>query len=276
MKIEKKQMTLLCVTVAAVGFLGWQIYGLMCDDLASAPSTTKSASAAPAVTTAETPRVQATVDHSSSQTVMLNNGQQAYLDLVNRYEAAKLQHKLLDEEVAIARARHDIAETNQKTDSMGGSAGSAEFGTPSSETPQNAPFSLAYLDEQNGRWSATIAMGGEYQSVTTGSELRDGTRVLSVGDRGVLLQSGTQQYQLSFGGMMLVADASPTPLAQKKAASVPQSIAAAQPVHASSTKAAPASAEASGPQVAATNKATDELVATIEQGLFSSSASDRG
>ena len=102
MKLQKKQMPLLVLTLAAVGFLGYQITALIRDDIKTpapqphgVPANTATHTTPVAQTHAvnNTPRVHANLDALDTTANTATSEQKAYLQMANRYEIAQIQHK---------------------------------------------------------------------------------------------------------------------------------------------------------------------------------------
>ncbi len=220
MKFEKKQLTLLSITIAAFAFLGWEVYQLVSSDITAKPPTTlHAAEPMQKATTLNAPQLSAPLANNINQhETSLTLNSKAYINLLNKYKTAKLQHKVLSEEVAIAKARNEIAVVNQKTQSMSGtnSLNPDNFGTTTSSTNKNATYTLAYLDNQNGTWTATLSVGGAYQQVNSHTQLIDGTRILSIDRGGVLLQSGKERYYLTFDGITQLSPNATAPASERQ------------------------------------------------------------
>ncbi|OGT67391.1 MAG: hypothetical protein A3J38_04890 [Gammaproteobacteria bacterium RIFCSPHIGHO2_12_FULL_45_9] len=231
MKLQKKQAPLLILTLVALGFLGYQITALIRDDIAtpapqpaaSAQTAAHTVAAAPASNTPPAP-TQNAANHNANPPAQATNAnatprvhtslaglnttpnattedQKAYLQMVNRYEVAQMEHKLLNEELAIARAQHDIAMISQETHRFTQDDTSFGATTGTTQNAANAGITLAYLGQQTGgHWAATLAMNGTFQDVTAGSHLKDGTVVRRINEQGVELQNGSQRYMLTFDG----------------------------------------------------------------------------
>lgn len=198
-----KQKTLLVVTMAAIGYLGYQVYELVYQDVSNRPAMVNqglvsSAIAAPAKKAAQAaaiPQVQTSAS-KQAQHRPLQPGQKAYLRMVNQYELLKMKRRLLEEQAAVAAAQNRIATLNKKTrdiDASLSNAGSSRL-----------RYQLSYLDNQRGRWSATLYKAGHYHEVNVGSMLSGGVKIVKINRHGVMFKDGSKYALLTFKGMMPV------------------------------------------------------------------------
>ncbi|MCH9770776.1 MAG: hypothetical protein K0U12_07860, partial [Gammaproteobacteria bacterium] len=231
-----KQKVILGLTVVAFGYLGYQLYELITNDLggsvaqvntprvvkADPPSAPKKpftkAMQTAATITDNSPAMLAAKpsDEDVNQHMALLRNQRAYLKLVSEYELAKMKRQLLQERVAIAEAQSRIAKLN------GGDSSFANVGMDDSvnQVMNDSNFKLSYIDHQQGKWSATLYHGGHYQTVFNGSELSDGYKVVNVNRDGVLLQYKDKRELITFNGVKMVAMPKPQPVVETKAAPV--------------------------------------------------------
>lgn len=192
--MDTKQKSLLILTVAALGFLGYQIFQLVDRDITESPivaETTVTAPVAPLNPVVKKP--MSMQSQPQQQTDTLNQGQHAYVQMLNQFELVKLHRQLLDEEAAVATAQNQIAQLHSQTAKITGpdSDNSALSGEPT----------LNYIDQQNGQWSATLHIGTVYQSVSRGSILSNGYQVIDISHQGVTLQKNQSRELLTFDGV---------------------------------------------------------------------------
>ena len=216
MKTGNKQLIIVTLTIAAFLFLVWQVYTLIHTDIT--PNNTAKANTfrttAQEVTILKPPQQKSLPPHMKTVPVF-NAHQKEYMELISKYQLAKMQRQLLEEEVEIASAQQRIAVLNLQTRKLTG-----EKNLPSTfqdneihETHQKDPYQLAYLDHQGKDWTAILYKDGHYQEITAGTALEDGKRVVAVNQQGVVLKQAHQRFLLSFNGMT----AEPTvQLTQKK------------------------------------------------------------
>jgi hypothetical protein len=242
MQMDKKQTSLLALTVLAFGFLGYQVYQLIGSDLSqtvpAAPSAklvssppTSSASASSASTvplgggSLAHVDTQPTANAAAATPVLasklptvdrppLLKSQQQYLELLNQYELLKMRRQMLEEQAAIAQAQNRIAVLNDQTRKLDVSVNTDASGnyTPSPQANNSARYQLSYIDQQNGQWTASIYHDGVYQVVNNGSQLADGSTVMSISQEGVILQNKNKRSLISFNGVVNLPSQTPTPI----------------------------------------------------------------
>lgn len=124
----------------------------------------------------------------------------AYIALADQYQYLQMEHKLLNEQIAVAKLRNELAQINTQNDNT----------TINSTNPTNkilaANYQLVYLSQENQRWTATIANDDNYQSVQAGDQLDDGSKVMAIDQNGVTLLSGQQKLLLTFNDTKKIAD----------------------------------------------------------------------
>lgn len=252
--MDIKQKSLLVLTIAALGFLGYQIFELVGRDISETPtmaasstptylgdssakanahpvlaehkasvpprSNVKPAHARPVSTQAATPTSTST---STTAQPGMNSAQQSYVKMLNTFEVEKMHRQLLDEEAAVATAQHQIAMLHQQTSKITGN----DTGNDVSDM-NTAPLALSYVDKQRGVWSATLRINRQYQTVNVGSKLKSGYQVIAIDRQGILLQKGQQRERLTFNGIQVMPALAPTVPTQLAAAFTTQS-AAKQP-----------------------------------------------
>ena len=201
--MDTKQKSLLVLTVAALGFLGYQIFQLVDRDITESPAIIESTTAPSSMTMPVNPVVrkqpqpvvmqkQPTTQASSDA---LNQGQHAYVQMLNQFELVKLHRQLLDEETAVATAQNQIAQLHSQTAKITG------VSSDDSSVVGASAVALSYIDQQDGQWSATLHIGNDYQSVTRGSVLSNGYQVVDINRQGITLQKNQARELLTFDGM---------------------------------------------------------------------------
>ena len=239
MRMDTKQKTLLVMTIAAFGYLGFQVYGLVRQDVSTrtnaiqtnpvyrtqaendSPTLVQTANAGPREVGAP-----AVIPQSQNLTQLqhapLVRGQKAYLDMVNQYELAKMKRRLLEERASIAEAQHRIATLNQKTREIDEGLMGQTSGTETvlTNARSNAPYNLSYLDNQHGQWTATLAKSGNYHEVGVGTELPNGAKVVNINRQGVTLENGAHRELVTFNGIVAVKVPTVLPKARVSAAAV--------------------------------------------------------
>ena len=242
--MDKKQITLFLLVVFSFSFLGWQVYQLISSDIGT--DTDKPSMAVIGTANAATlPATSATFKKSDSSpqatrpiTRQLSNAsaqpgsppstQQAYLELMHKLEVVRMQRRLFDEEAGIAAAKERIASLNHKTTQLsGGDSGSMGLTSMPLTSSNSARYQLAYLDQQNGHWSATVLKNNRYQQAELGSQLTDGSHVVAIDNTGVVLQQGDSRSRLTFSGLTLLP---PPPLKPAVIEKTPATVVAPQKV----------------------------------------------
>lgn len=213
MKTENRQIALLILTFIAFAFLAWQVYTLVRTDIM--PSNV--ANARPITTRTTTipvpPPKKQLPSRIVSEHVSLTAQQKKYMELVTKYQLAKMERQLLEEEAGIAFAQQRIAMLNLKTKKLIGGNFQKPFGTSHNQKTNNkTDYHLSYIDHQGDKWSATLYKDGQYQEVSVGSQLDNGERIIGIDQQGVVLQKSNKQLRLTFNGIKIKSVAS----AQKK------------------------------------------------------------
>jgi len=203
---DMKQKTLLVLTILAFGYLGYQVYGMVKSDIGGPVMLT------PTVANAAEPNhtTQASMNNEDApkpatlDAAPLASGQKAYLDMVNQYELAKMKRRLLEEKAAIAAAENRIATLKHQTREIDNSLnGSSEVMNDADvNAHHHAGYQLSYVDQQKGKWSATLNRNGRYYPVRPGMELADGSKVLSINRSGVTLVNGDDREKVTFEGVV--------------------------------------------------------------------------
>ena len=234
--MDIKQKSLLVLTIAALGFLGYQIFELVDRDISetpvyndvSLPMASKPAKPLAYKSVVDRPAAHVPTQPLSQSVAMtpvkaqavtgtkatstnapnLSDAQRAYVSMLNTYEVEKMHRQLLEEEAAVATAQHQIAELNEQTKKLNGGA------VPASTVGQIAqaegrPVVLSYIDQQQGRWRATLRMHGAYVPVRLGSTLDNGFKVTAIDQTGVTLANGRAREQVTFHGVIHLPPAEP-------------------------------------------------------------------
>lgn len=212
-KLNIRQKVMLALTILAAAFLAWQIYNFVHGN--TAPSKPVSMGPASKISAAPVPaggsQVPMVQPLPVSSNLALVEHQQQYLNLVREYQITKMKRQVVEEEASLANAQKRISDAGRNgalvgLDTLGNDDAFASGG-----------YQLAYLDRQAGRWTATIAQGNQYKEVHIGTRLADGSRVIAVSGKGVVLQpSHGKNITLGFQGSVNV-DNDAVPAATVKA-----------------------------------------------------------
>ena len=235
--MDTKQRVLLVLTVVALGFLGYQIFQLVDQDITQTPVLAEQQAQQQqpvmqqpaAISTPQQPVVaqQKPVQSQGQPHTQLSQSQHTYVKMLNQYELTKMQRQLVEEQAAVADAQQKIALDKSKTKSVLEKSGISANGVMGG-APNN--FVLSYVDKQSGEWSATLHKGGNYESVSVGSALPGGFQVVDIDHQGVTLQKGAQREQVTFNGVVKLA-ALPQPSLTMGTATTQAHLLALQLVH---------------------------------------------
>ncbi len=211
--MDTKQKFLLGLTVIALGFLGYQIFELVDRDITETPvlaekraaqeslSATAEATQTLPVMAVQPPKLTVAKATDTTHMHALTRSQSSYVSMLSQFELAKLHHQLADEEVAVASAQNKIADLHTKTKKL---VGDEDVNLIEGASPQQ--FSLSYVDQRDGQWSATLKMGGVYKSVQIGTNLPDGYQVIGIDHSGVTLQKNNHRQMVTFNGVVTLPD----------------------------------------------------------------------
>ena len=213
MQSNNKQRLVMILTILAFVFLGWQVYGLVNgqntvgqivwgrednSNIQAVPFTQKD----PNKVQASTLVAPTTLDDIPKQVLLtkpqLLTNQNIYMRMLNQFELAKMQRRLLEEEVGIASAHSRIAQYNDKILKLNGGKLSM---TDSFSSTHSDKISLAYVEKLHGQWTATINMNGDFESVHPGSRLADGREVVAINNEGLTFEKNNQTQALTFIGL---------------------------------------------------------------------------
>ena len=207
-KLNIRQRVMLVLTILAAMFLAWQIYNFVHSNSATVSAPRPAVvTGAPAVQAppALAPIPQVRPLPADLANPALNNHQQEYLNLVREYQVTKMKRQILEEEAGLANAQKRIADAGKNgplpyIDTFGGD-----------NLANSNSYRLTYLDRQAGQWTATLGINGQYIEVHTGSRLPDGSRVIVINSRGVVLQLASgKNLTVGFQGSVNVDNTTPS------------------------------------------------------------------
>ncbi len=195
MKLAKRQLILILLTVLALMFLAWQIFRLINDDLRAqdradhAIAQVKQSEAALHQQRANEQQVVAhnSNTHDATPSSVKPN---PYVKLVDEYQYLQMERKLLNEKLAIEKLKAEIAKLDTQDTNMTAHL----VNDASSSAPHSQAYRLVYLAQQDHQWSATLAKGNQYQTVVKGDKLADGSKVVAIAQSGVTLQNSDSEY----------------------------------------------------------------------------------
>lgn len=226
MNMDKRQKIIAGFLVLAVVVLAWQVYDLLGDGSGSVPVSIGTVSSVKQTDNPAQVMKSKSIEPAQPQ---VSADQQQYMKLVNEYQMLQMQNMIAQTQASIAKARAETAESIAKLDDLSGSdANIVDLGLSSSNTTTAGNYELIYTGQENGQWTATLKKGGQFNDVTTGSVLPDGTKIISVDDNGVVLVQDKIKKLLTFNGMTTIA--AQTPAAPKKVNVVKKTVAETKPV----------------------------------------------
>lgn len=212
-KLNIRQRVMLVLTVLAAVFLAWQIYSFVHGNGPLSPSISAPARSAGAALPAAPVAVSnntltpPAIQQLPAELVNpeLSGHQQEYLNLVREYQITKMKRQILDEEAGLANAKKRISDAGK-----GGALAGLDTSFNGEYSIPTSIYELAYLDRQAGQWSATLTQGGQYTEVRVGSHLPDGSSVISINERGVVLRPlNGKSVKLAFQGSVNVDNSLP-------------------------------------------------------------------
>lgn len=182
MQNERKKLSLVILTLLALLFLICQTVRLIHNDLKLKDSKN--------TISAQTDSLQNVPVISQKKSLLLSNPvkNNDYLAMLNQIQYLQIEHKLLHEQVAVAKLQNELAELNAKN--------ANNTKTQSSALANN--YQLVYLGQHNQQWLAIIAKDDSYQTVQAGDILDDGSKIQSIDQDGVTLLSNQNKVSLSF------------------------------------------------------------------------------
>ncbi|MBB72625.1 MAG: hypothetical protein CMF50_09535 [Legionellales bacterium] len=118
-----------------------------------------------------------------------------YVELLNQYQIAQLQQKLVATNAQIAESRLRSAQLEAKTQEVSNQLTGQGSLKPTAATTAAKNIEVAYIGQQKGRWQAMLTSGGSYFQVTVGTQLQNGARVTAISPRGVtIMQDGEKHF----------------------------------------------------------------------------------
>ncbi len=222
---KKKQTKTIILVVIAFAALAWQIHGLFGSSSSSDDNTVKSSTVAkaepkPNQTAVNQPQQPVATNINSGLIQQTANKQSHYTKLLNQLEVAKMERQVLDQQLAITKTRHEIATLKDKMQTLPKTTTTSTTEFSSSNVDD---YQLAYIDEQEGSWSATISNSGTYSTVKVGSRLPNGSVVSDINKSGVYITTRTNASELlSFNGLESVAAPAVKSVAVKAIATPPK------------------------------------------------------
>ncbi|HEV2613704.1 MAG TPA: SPOR domain-containing protein [Gammaproteobacteria bacterium] len=206
MNMDKRQKVIALFLVIAVVVLAWQVYDLVGDKGGSLSLPGRSLKQASDPTAVVKPMISvqpAVAPMTSTSSGSTTPYQKQYMKLVNEYQLLQMQGMIAQQQATIAKSRAQTAEALSKINDLSGAgdASIADLNVATPATNESGDYELIYTGQENGQWTATLKKGGQFNDVTAGSVLPDGTKVLSVDDNGVLIDENNVKKIVTFNGI---------------------------------------------------------------------------
>lgn len=214
MTLDKRQKVLVVLVVIALAVLAWQVYEFIGPKDSTSQIAARSTSAKAMLNAQDAQTANALTN--AAQVVMpqgtngaqIQENQQQYMQLITQYQMAQIKRMIAQDNEAIAQANYSAAEAMNNISKLSGGASGLSSMQPDNVS-SSGDYQLVYTGEQNNQWTATLKKGGQFHDVTTGSQLPDGTQVLSVDDNSVLIQEGTAKKLVTFHGVTVLDPTTP-------------------------------------------------------------------
>lgn len=230
MNLDKRQKVILGFIVIALVLLAWQIYKLTGGESALSSAPTSATPSNVATPTAGTPKptvnyagaaaavrtnavetaamlsnsaatTSDAADSVADPTTKMANDQEKYLELVNEYQMSEIQRMIAEDQASIAQSRFNAAQALEKISQLSGGSANLNDLSGNQDATASSDYELIYTGEDSGQWTATLKKNGQFNDVTAGSVLPDGSKVLTVDDNGVLVQEGSNKELVTFNGV---------------------------------------------------------------------------
>ncbi len=185
-QLDKKNKVMLILTMGAFSFLAWQLYDLL---MPSSPVShtvgTKQVVRAEIKKTLTRKAPQKITRLPKSNAPLPSTSQKRYLSLVEKIEYYKMQHQLLVQQLAVAKAKAQIAQLK-----LAGHRFVDDHSVVASPSPQGSQVKLSYLGKEGRQWVATVSDSGHFKTVSVGDHLQDGFTIIAMSDKGLTLSKG--------------------------------------------------------------------------------------
>lgn len=210
--LDKRQKIILVLILISLVVLIWQIRDFMGDSNVS--STSSKPAHSPVVSN---PPTQQSSSLSSAASIISSNQnksnsadeavQQKYLALVNQYQLVEVEKMIAQDEASIAQSRAQAAEALAKASQISGQSQNLAWDAVNNNHSgelNSSDYELIYTGQENSQWTATLKKQGQFNDVTAGTHLSDGTEILAVNDNGVTLEQNGVKKLLTFNGVTVI------------------------------------------------------------------------
>ena len=213
--MDKRQKIIAVFLVVAMVILGWQVYALLGDKTGSSSHLSFGSRLKEASNPSDVTNVPGSAESKASTTPY----QQQYMKLVNEYQMLQMQSMIAQTQATIAKSRAQTAEALSKlNDLSGGNTDIVDLGLVQSTSNDSGDYELIYTGQENGKWTATLKKGGQFNDVTADTALPDGTKVLTVNDSGVVIVENNVKKLVTFNGITAFTEPTAAPVPADKPA----------------------------------------------------------
>jgi len=218
MNMDKRQKIIAVFLVVAMVILGWQVYALLGDKTGSSSHL----SFGSRLKEVSNPSDVTNMPGSAESKAATTPSQQQYMKLVNEYQMLQMQSMIAQTQATIAKSRAQTAEALSKlSDLSGGNTDITDLGLIPSASNDSGDYELIYTGQENGKWTATLKKGGQFNDVTADTALPDGTKVLTVNDSGVVIVENNVKKLVTFNGVTAFTEPTTTATPADKATDKP-------------------------------------------------------
>lgn len=209
MTLDKRQKVLVVLVVIAVIILAWQAYEFIGPKVFASQVAASNASAKAMLNQQDSQTANAltnaaqVVGPTGASSSQIQANQQQYMQLITQYQMAQIKRMIAQDNEAIAQANYSAAQAMNNISKISGNTDGVSSMQPDNVS-SSGDYQLVYTGEQNNQWTATLRKDGQFHDVTAGSQLPDGTQVLSVDDNSVLIQEGTAKKLVTFHGITVL------------------------------------------------------------------------
>jgi len=221
--MNTRQMVTIGAFVVVLGIIVWQAMGLFGGGGESAPqpaATTNAVAAQQAMGIPQPAKVQKAEPMSEREMQLMQLQQQTeakYIAALNELQMLKIEKEIAETSKAINAARLDSVKsqkgvvelltapampTPDYTQALAAQqAGTGQQAAPGGQEVETGAKKPAYtvisVSKVRSQWNAVVGYGGTLYSVSVGDVLRDGSKVVSISNSGVVLDKDGQKMKVS-------------------------------------------------------------------------------
>jgi len=212
--LDKRQKIIILLILLSFVILIWQLHGFFSAKQSTGFNISQSEPTKSQPVFAPSPMpahaIQPIVNSAEADAV-----QQKYLSLVNEYQLVEMEKMIAQDEASIAQSRAQSAESMAKIAQLTGETPNFN-NTNNSSSSHSGDYELIYTGEDNHQWTATLRKQGQFNDVTAGTILPDGTKIVSVDDNGVTMIQGDIKKLITFNGITIISEHNKAEQVEKK------------------------------------------------------------